>query len=60
MISKTGLAQMHCFIDSLDGGRYMDRTCGFHRVKTPAICHISIKNQQPNSVEKSQSSILVV
>ena len=22
------------------GGRYMDRTCDFHRVKTPVICDI--------------------
>ena len=44
----------------LIGGRYMDRTCDFHRVKTPAICHISFKDQQLNRLKKSQSSILVV
>ena len=42
------------------GGRYMDRTCDFHRVKTPEIWHISINNQQLSDHKKSQSSILVV
>ena len=55
-----GKSRLISFIFLLFGGRYMDRTCDFHRVKTPAICHISFKDQQLNRVEKSQSSILVV